>query len=480
MGCSGSPAAYGATRHDLSRIRYPATVARSDRQDADDHDTDRHDADRHEARAHQDEATDPRGSDMPDAARADVVALGHRALGRLGARVGWLYLTATAVAIVVGGWSASASQSGRRDLAAALATAAVVLGCGVVLQRGTPADARPHARLAALAAAAVASGATALLGTHLDWHGTQYAASVAVTAGGTALALAAGTWWGAASCVVSLAVAAAVLARAGDDLGIVSGVGSAVSTAVAVSVTNVLHRGFADTERALAGADAAALAHRVSRERWRTRRRTDRQLHDTVLTTLNLLTHEEFGTSHDMLRELAERDRRLLEGDDAALLGLAMAETPPSGVPVPGPPGTTPPEGVPADDDPVTGPLVRRWASTGLAVHLHGARWRDATSELPPDAEQALLDATAECLSNVHRHAGVAEVNVVVMREPGVVSVLVVDAGRGFDTAAVEADRLGLADSVRGRLAEVKGDVVLWSVPGEGTSVMLSVPGAGS
>jgi signal transduction histidine kinase len=76
----------------------------------------------------------------------------------------------------------------------------------------------------------------------------------------------------------------------------------------------------------------------------------------------------------------------------------------------------------------------------------------------------------------VHEHAGVDAADVVVMRESGLVSVLVVDAGRGFDVSAVDRDRLGLADSVRGRLAEVAGDAVLWSVPGEGTSVLLSVP----
>lgn len=412
---------------------------------------------------------------MSDAVRADVVVLGERALARLGTRVGWLYSATTAVALVVGGLSASASADGRRDVPLALLTAAGVLVAGAVLHSGTRPGARMADRLAAVAAVALAAGATAALGAHLDWHSTPYLASVAVTAGGTGLALAAGPWWGAASCAVSIAATAAVLARSGTGLGIVNGVGAAVSTAVAASVVLVLHRGFGETERAQAGADAAALAREVSRERWRTRRRTDRHLHDTVLTTLNLLTHEEFGTSQEMLRELARRDRRLLEGEEDAAHEVPAPPSPPTGVALPGP-GTTPPEGIAPDDDPVTGPLVRRWAGSGLAVHLHGASWGDAVSDLTPDGERALLDATTECLSNVHRHAGVTEVNVVVMREPGVVSVLVVDAGRGFDTAAVAGDRLGLDESVRGRLAEVSGDVVLWSAPGEGTSVLLSVP----
>ena len=414
---------------------------------------------------------------MPDAVRADVVALGERALARLGARVGWLYVATTTVALVVGGLSASASATGRRDVPLALLTAAGVLVAGAVLHGGTRSGAHARERLAAVVAVALAAGATAALGARLDWHATPYLASVAVTAGGTGLALAAGPWWGIASCVASTATVAGVLARAGTGLGVVNGVGAAVSTAVAASVVLVLYRGFAETERALTGADAAALAREVSRERWRTRRRTDRHLHDTVLTTLNLLTHQEFGTSQELLRELARRDRRLLEGDDDVRHELPDLPSPPTGVALPGP-GTTPPEGIGPDDDPVTGPLVRRWAGSGMAVHLHGASWGDAASDLTPAAERALLEATTECLSNVHRHAGVAEVNIVVMREPGVVSVLVVDAGRGFDTAAVAGDRLGLDESVRGRLAEVSGDVVLWSAPGEGTTVLLSVPAA--
>jgi signal transduction histidine kinase len=412
---------------------------------------------------------------MSDAVRADVVALGERALARLGTRVGWLYSATTAVALVVGGLSASASADGRRNAPLALLAATGVLVAGAVLQGGTRPGAHVAHRIAAVVAVALAAGATAALGAHLDWHSTPYLASVAVTAGGTGLALAAGPWWGVASCAVSLAATVAVLGGSGTGLGIVNGVGAAVSTAVAASVVLVLYRGFGETERARAGADAAALAREVSRERWRTRRRTDRHLHDTVLTTLNLLTHEEFGTSQEVLRELARRDRRLLEGEEDAAHEVPAPPSPPTGVALPGP-GTTPPEGIAPGDDPVTGPLVRRWAGSGLAVHLHGASWSDAASELTPDGERALLEATTECLSNVHRHAGVAEVNVVVMREPGVVSVLVVDAGRGFDTAAVAGDRLGLDDSVRGRLAEVAGDVVLWSAPGEGTSVLLSVP----
>ncbi len=51
---------------------------------------------------------------------------------------------------------------------------------------------------------------------------------------------------------------------------------------------------------------------------------------------------------------------------------------------------------------------------------------------------------------------------------------MVHDEGRGFDPAAVPADRLGLSRSVQARLAEVGGRVRLVTAPGRGTRVMLT------
>ena len=53
---------------------------------------------------------------------------------------------------------------------------------------------------------------------------------------------------------------------------------------------------------------------------------------------------------------------------------------------------------------------------------------------------------------------------------------LVVDEGRGFDPAAVPEDRLGLRASVQERLAVLGGSVAVWSRPGRGTSVKISIP----
>jgi len=76
----------------------------------------------------------------------------------------------------------------------------------------------------------------------------------------------------------------------------------------------------------------------------------------------------------------------------------------------------------------------------------------------------------------VQRHSGVENAEVVVYGSETEVSVMVVDAGRGFSEAETGADRLGLRHSVRRRIEAVGGQVQVWSTPGRGTSVMIRVP----
>ena len=55
---------------------------------------------------------------------------------------------------------------------------------------------------------------------------------------------------------------------------------------------------------------------------------------------------------------------------------------------------------------------------------------------------------------------------------------MVVDNGRGFEPQTVADDRLGLRSSVTDRIRAHGGSVRVWSTPGHGTSVLLSVPSA--
>ncbi len=87
-----------------------------------------------------------------------------------------------------------------------------------------------------------------------------------------------------------------------------------------------------------------------------------------------------------------------------------------------------------------------------------------------------LVYAAREATVNAAKHAGVGEVSVYAEVEPEAVEIFVRDRGRGFDPAAVPADRHGLADSIRGRMERNGGELRLRTSPGEGTEVQLRMP----
>jgi signal transduction histidine kinase len=100
-----------------------------------------------------------------------------------------------------------------------------------------------------------------------------------------------------------------------------------------------------------------------------------------------------------------------------------------------------------------------------------------AVGDCPVDERvDALLAAVREASVNAARHAGVGEVSVYVEVEPDRVSAYVRDRGVGFDVAAVPAGRLGVAESIIGRMARHGGRAEVLSSPGDGTEVTLEVP----
>lgn len=88
----------------------------------------------------------------------------------------------------------------------------------------------------------------------------------------------------------------------------------------------------------------------------------------------------------------------------------------------------------------------------------------------------ALLQAAREAMLNAARHAGSAgPVSVYAEVEPDQASVFVRDRGPGFDLAAVPADRLGVRQSIVGRMARNGGRAEIRTAPGEGTEVRLTM-----
>ena len=98
---------------------------------------------------------------------------------------------------------------------------------------------------------------------------------------------------------------------------------------------------------------------------------------------------------------------------------------------------------------------------------------------VPGTTAVALLDASGEALRNSMAHAGDRETGVSrtvrVSRRDGILSVSIVDDGRGFRPREVSARRLGVARSIVERMRAVPGGgATIDSSPGAGTTVELT------
>lgn len=174
------------------------------------------------------------------------------------------------------------------------------------------------------------------------------------------------------------------------------------------------------------------------------RERLSRQVHDGVLQVLALVSKN----AEEPLAGLARDQERALR----SLVAIAPAAAP-SGLLdlralVPASPGT-------------------EVAAPGTPVLL------------PATVAQELAAAVAACLDNVRQHAG-GRAWVLLEDEPSVVTVSVRDEGPGIpagrlDEAAAQG-RLGVTGSIRGRVEDLGGTVLVTSTPGQGTEVELRVP----
>lgn len=147
---------------------------------------------------------------------------------------------------------------------------------------------------------------------------------------------------------------------------------------------------------------------------------------------------------------------------------------------------------VPGPDDPVAASeveVIRRIRSAAADVSERfdvevvdgdadgdgDERWPEAAASYPVEVLDAVVEAMSEALRNVAGHAGDdAECAVIVQLGPDSLSMAVVDNGVGFDPDAVAAGRLGIAVSIRGRLARLPGGHArVQSRAGRGTTVQI-------
>ncbi len=88
----------------------------------------------------------------------------------------------------------------------------------------------------------------------------------------------------------------------------------------------------------------------------------------------------------------------------------------------------------------------------------------------------ALVAAGREAAVNAAQWSGASTVSIFAEVEPAAVSLFVRDQGRGFDLAAVPADRRGIDLSIRQRVERHGGSATIKSAPGAGTEVALVLP----
>lgn len=183
-------------------------------------------------------------------------------------------------------------------------------------------------------------------------------------------------------------------------------------------------------------------------------------MHDTVLSHLAAIAHAPFGAMNPKLQRDISRDLEVLVGEE--WLSEAALD---------------------ASDS-----VRHDWQNSALLATITEVRALElivevtgdltALSRLDARGDAALAPAVKQCLVNVINHSGTMRAEVAIFGSPSEVSVLVVDAGKGFNEAETGADRLGLRQSVRRRIETVSGTVQVWSTPGLGTSVMIRVPTA--
>lgn len=122
--------------------------------------------------------------------------------------------------------------------------------------------------------------------------------------------------------------------------------------------------------------------------------------------------------------------------------------------------------------------MMGRKTREGLLIEFNGSQLRQARqwrAELTPAMVEALVDATAEALTNVRKHAGVDTATVRATIADQALTVTILDHGQGFNEATVRHG-IGLDRSIPERIAAVGGSASIDSSPGGGTYVEISIP----
>ncbi|MEU6710743.1 DUF5931 domain-containing protein [Nonomuraea sp. NPDC046802] len=253
------------------------------------------------------------------------------------------------------------------------------------------------------------------------------------------------------------AVAAAVVsagdlwlrARAGDDPVLINGAVLLFLTGVVVGHVARLAKQAEERMQRAAEMEAAQ----------RERERLARDIHDSVLQVLAMVRRR----GRELGGEAAELGR-LAGAQEAALRQLIL--------------GTPPPRQAASSAKGAADlrPLLLRYGSPEVTVSTPAT-----PLVLPLEVVQGASAAVGAALDNVRAHCG-PEARAWVLAESGeaTVTVSIRDDGPGIPDGRLDealADgRMGVARSIRGRVAELGGEVSIVSIPGQGTEIEITLP----
>ena len=175
-------------------------------------------------------------------------------------------------------------------------------------------------------------------------------------------------------------------------------------------------------------------------------------VHDTLLSSLTLVARAPIGPADARLLRVIRRDLRVVDTAEVTAAGTAATSS----------------ELLPLQLLELADGF--RWR--GLRVDVSGV---DSVPELDDGIAAALVAAVSAALENVARHSGAASAEVTIGASESAVTVMVVDTGTGFDPKAVPVERMGVRESIVGRVERLGGTVRIFSGP-SGTTVVLTLP----
>jgi PAS domain S-box-containing protein len=210
-----------------------------------------------------------------------------------------------------------------------------------------------------------------------------------------------------------------------------------------------------------------ALAARLERVREEERTRISREVHDELGQSLTGLKLDLAWMEHRLARyshpELTERCRSLLDRLDQVMGSVRRIAT----------------ELRPSVLDQLGLPAAIEWqtqefaARTGLELDLDV---QVSGGDAPEVLQSAVFRMLQEALTNVARHADASRLSVALRQEPGLLTLVVSDDGRGIGAEELRgSNALGLL-GLRERALACGGSLEIRGAPGAGTTITLTLP----